>query len=131
MKLTNKELINFLNKVATLKDKKVPMAVSRALILTHKEAKENYEIYEEQLRKLFEDHSLRDDDGNPVIEENGFPRIKEDSIETFNTSLNELLALEVDLVDHKFDESLLDNWDENKYDALTPDEVETLLMLIN
>lgn len=129
MKLTNQTLIDFLNKIAALKDKKCPMAVSRALILTHKSAKENYEIYEEQLKKLFDDCALRDDNGEKVLEPNGFPRIKEDCIDTFNTSLNDLLNLEIDIEDHKFSESLLDNWDDTKYDVLTPDEVEILLML--
>lgn len=130
MKLTNKELINFLNKMSGLKSKKMPMAILRSVILTHKDAQLNYDVYEEQLKKLFDDYAIRNQAGEMDIDAStGLPKIREDSIHDFNTSLDELLNLEVTIKDHKFNEALLDSWDEIKYDALTPDDLETLLMM--
>lgn len=128
MNLTNKALINFMNKVGELKTKKMPFSVSRALILTHKSALENYSVYEEQLKKIFEEYASKDKDGK-IIYENGFPKIDPEHIQEFNTSLNELLDLSIDINDCSFSSEVFDQWDDNKYDVITPDELETLMLL--
>ena len=129
MKLTNKSLLNLINRIGELKSKKMPFAISRSLILTHKAAMENYAVYEEQLKTLFEEYAIRDKDGNIICESNGFPKINPEQIQNFNTALNELLDLSININECSFDPLVLDNWDDNKYDVLTPDELEILMML--
>ena len=129
MNLTNKSLLNLINRIGELKSKKMPFAISRSLILTHKAAMENYAVYEEQLKALFEEYASRDKDGNIVCESNGLPKIDSEQIQNFNTALNELLDLSININECSFDPLVLDNWDDNKYDVLTPDELEILMML--
>lgn len=129
MQLTNKDLIEFLRAISGLKSKKMPMAISRAVIVTYKSLQNNYGIYEEQLKKLFEDCGDRSEDGKIITSENGLPIIKKESVDFFNSSLNELLSLKIDVAIGSFDSSILDCWDEQKYDALTPTELDILLNL--
>lgn len=118
-----------MDKLEKIKSYKMPISISRYVIRNFRLLIENYAIYKEQLDKLFDQYGRKDSKGVLEYGENNLPLIAPKYIEEFNVELNELLALEINIPFETFSESLLDAWDDNKYDVLTADELEVLYIM--
>lgn len=126
MRITNRQMISLLNEISALKQHKMPLLASRAIIKNLKTITENYQIYKEQLDLLFSSYGTKNTDGSIQMMQNGFPVVEQEKVTEFNRSLTELLNLESDILFELFPAGLIDTWDDDKYDPLTVEELEIL-----
>lgn len=96
MQITNRELQNKVQGLNTLSNRQLPVKVSYALAKNINTINMELKIYEEEKMKIVKEFVLKDEQGNPKIEDNRYVLIKGKE-EEFNSKVNELLDIEVDL----------------------------------
>lgn len=96
MKITNRELQSKGQVLSMLSNKQLPVKVSYALAKNINGINKELKIYEEEKMKIIKECALKDESGNPKIENNQYVLI-EDKKEVFSEKVNELLDIEVDL----------------------------------
>lgn len=133
-KMTNYELVQIVNTMKGLANKKYPQKVSYTLMKTIVALEKESEIYTKQLEALVKEYQeadkiVLDKDRKPILNESGLPQIKKEYAEDFGKELTELLnfIVEIELPTIKADN--LDYSDE-KYDILTPAELILIMNLI-
>ena len=133
-KMTNYELVQIVNTMKGLANKKYPQKVSYTLMKTIVALEKESEIYTKQLEALVKEYQeadkiVLDKDRKPILNESGLPQIKKEYAEDFGKELTELLnfIVEIELPTIKADN--LDYSDE-KYDVLTPAELILIMNLI-
>lgn len=132
--MTNYELVQIVNTMKGLANKKYPQKVSYTLMKTIVALEKESEIYTKQLEALVKEYQeadkiVLDKDRKPILNESGLPQIKKEYAEDFGKELTELLnfIVEIELPTIKADN--LDYSDE-KYDILTPAELILIMNLI-
>lgn len=133
-KMTNYELVQIVNTMKGLANKKYPQKVSYTLMKTIVALEKESEIYTKQLEALVKEYQeadkiVLDKYRKPILNESGLPQIKKEYAEDFGKELTELLnfIVEIELPTIKADN--LDYSDE-KYDILTPAELILIMNLI-
>lgn len=96
MEITNRELLNKVQVLSVLSNKQLPVKVSYALAKNINSINKELKIYEEEKLKIAKECSLKDESGNPKIDNNQYVLI-EDKKEVFSEQVNELLDIEIDL----------------------------------
>lgn len=130
MKYKNIEVINIMNFLNDMSEKKLSQRISYAVMRNLMSFQKEYELYSKSLQKLidnYKDHILKDKDDKPVVLEIGVPAVEKKFENDYIKELNELLAIEVEIKMFTIKADLFD-YDGEKYDALTPKE---LLMMVN
>lgn len=96
IKITNRQLENKINILRKLSDMKLPVKVSYAIAKNIKEIEKELNIFLEEKMKLIKEYALKDEHGNPKVENNQyiFPSGKEDEC---NSKYTELLEIEIEL----------------------------------
>ena len=131
--MTNYELVQIVNTMKGLANKKYPQKISytlmKAMIVLEKES----EIYTKQLEALVKEYQeadkiVLDKDRKPILNESGLPQIKKEYAEDFGKELTELLNFVVE-VDLPTLESEVFDYSDEKYDALTPAEMILVMNL--
>lgn len=130
MKLTNLQIINYMNVLEAYAQKKIPQKISYAITHNFMIISKEYQIYESQLKKIFDiykDHMLVDDDGNYRLNQNGIPMVEESITEEFNEQINDLLNIEIEVQIYTIDFALFDYDDRNGlYDTLSANDILVL-----
>lgn len=131
--MTNYELVQIVNTMKGLANKKYPQKISytlmKAMIVLEKES----EIYTKQLEALVKEYQeadkiVLDKDRKPILNESGLPQIKKEYAEDFGKELTELLNFIVEIELPTLELEVFDYSDE-KYDALTPAEMILVMNL--
>lgn len=96
IKITNRELESKVNTLRKLSNMKLPVKISYAIAKNIKEIDKELNIFLEEKMKLIKEYALKDEYGNPKVENNQyiFPDGKE---EECNSKYAELLDIEVEL----------------------------------
>lgn len=123
--MKNYEIIDMINELDKLADKRLPQKISYAITRNLMKLQQDYECYTKTLQKIMSryiDYAEKDKSGNPIYNENGTPKIKDEKkLADFNTDVSALLNIDVDTELYYVDESFLD-YDDEKYDVLTVKE---------
>lgn len=129
MKMTNLVMVNLMNTLQAYSAKKLPQKISFAITRNLIKISKEYEIYDTQLKKLFEtysDHIIKDKDGNDKTNTNGIP-IVDDSVKTeFNEQIKDLLNIEIDLNMYLVDPEIFNYDDKGIYDAMSAQDIIVL-----
>lgn len=133
-KMTNYELVQIVNTMKGLANKKYPQKVSYTLMKTIVALEKESEIYTKQLEALVKEYQeadkiVLDKDRKPILNESGLPQIKKEYAEDFGKELTELLNFIVEIEIPTIKADNLDYSDE-KYDILTPAELILIMNLI-
>lgn len=126
MKLKNRDIVNFINGCAALKEKKLPIKIGYAVhrnILSLAEAAEAYNTARE---KIIEEHTEKDCEGKPVIKDNGY--VFKDQ-QRLNKDLEELLSIDTEVNLQTISEKDIEKYDDSHYDALTLADIDTLCIM--
>lgn len=127
MKLKNRDIVNFINGCAALKEKKLPVKIGYAIhrnILSLAEAAEAYNTARE---KIIEEYTEKDCEGKPVVKDNSY--VFKDT-QRFNKDLEELLGIDTEVNLHTISEKDIEKCDDSRYDALTLSDLDTLCVMI-
>lgn len=128
-----KEINTHLNQLATLADKKLPVALNMAIAENILVLKKKSEITQETIKKLCEQYSERGKDGNILTEKTvdgeRYKLIKE-KIPEFQGEYNDLMELDANIEISKVHKDLIEKTDQDRYDPLTPGDLICLNFMI-
>lgn len=123
-------MVNVMNILDSYSNKKLPQRISFAITKNLLKIRKEYEAYEIELKKLFQEYSdyfITDDNGNQVTNNFGVPMVSEDKSEEYNRKIKELLDVEIDMDFYQIDLECFDYDDRNGvYDSLSVNEIATL-----
>ena len=97
MKVKNKDIVAFLNGIATLKDKKLPVKVTYAINKNIRAVSGAAEAYNATFDELRNRYMRKDSEGKPEPDENGEPKFLEGRKEEFLKELLELQEIVTDV----------------------------------
>lgn len=128
-----KEINTYLNQLATLADKKLPVALNMAIAENILVLKKKSETVQETIKKLCEQYSERDKDGNVLTEKTAdgerYKLIKE-KIPEFQGEYNDLMELEANIEFTMVSADTIEKADADRYDPLTPGDLICLNFMI-
>ncbi len=127
MRLKNKEIRLLAVQMELLGKKNFPTKVSFAIAKNQKAISDVIEIIEEQRKKICEKYAERDENGIVKVE-NGSYVISD--LQSLNAEYGELMEIETEVEIQKLEESDLERCGEGKYDAVSPDDVRILQLMI-
>lgn len=96
LKITNRELESKVNILRKLSNMKLPVKVSYAIAKNIKEIDRELNILLDEKMKLIKEYALKDENGNPKVE-NGKYLFNDEEKEECNSKYAELLEIEVEL----------------------------------
>lgn len=103
MKLQMYQLTDFPVFFEKVKSQKLPFKTSYRLTLLTQEIQKHIDFYQEKFRELITEYSKKDENGNPLPNEDGTGiMLEENTINEAYNKLNELRELDVELPDTKF-----------------------------
>lgn len=129
MKLKNIDIINYMNFLTNMSDKKLPQKIGYAIVRNLSVMKHEYDIYVESLSSLiknYKEHIVNDKNGNQIFMDVGVPMVDDSVKDEYIKELNDLLSIEVDIEIFKIPEEVFD-YDGEKYDALSVKEIMLLI----
>lgn len=127
MIVKNVDVVNIMTRYSSIKNKKIPVKVAFALSRNISILNPIADDYEKERYKLLEKYGEKDEDGKPKIVNGQY--ILNDR-EGFNADMNELLNMENEVNFYKISVEDLEKCDEDRFDTLTPDELEGLYTMI-
>ena len=133
MKITNFDLIQINNVLDESGKKKLPQRINFAIIKNLKILKEDLETYQESLQSLFKSYDewmIKDENGQPKMDAQGIPEVEESHRTEFQTELIDLLNLQIDVDLYQLDDDVFNYEDNDRYDALSAQEIMTLQRII-
>ena len=125
MKLTNQQILNFVNSAITAK--KLPVKLAYGISVNLKSIESALVAYNKQREELIEKYVKKDDDGNPLVENNYY--VFEDKT-GWDESIAELLEAEAEVSITQVAEKALEKCDNPEFDTLTVTELSAIQFMI-
>lgn len=125
MKITNQEILNFIQ--LDIGKKKLPIQLSYAISVNLAKFKPILDVYNEHRIKLVLEHCKKDENGNPLIEEDCY--LFED-VAGWNKAIMELNQTEVEIDLTTVSIEVLAKCDESSFDRLSVNEVNAMGFMI-
>ena len=132
-----KDAVDFNVAISGLMNKKLPVKVSYAVQKNQKSVQEIVEFYAQKRQELIDTYAEKDADGNfvPGKNENDEPikgtiNIPKDNMATFLKESNDLDKTDIEIDLMKISMEDLEKCDEERYDAITPEEMNALTQMI-
>ena len=125
MKITNQEILNFIQ--LNIGEKKLPVQLSYAISVNLAKFKPIVDVYNEHRTKLILEHCKKDENGNPLIEDDCY--LFED-VAGVNEAIMELnkTPVEVDVTTVPFE--VISKCDDGSFDRLSVNEVNAMGFMI-
>lgn len=132
MKYRNIEIVNIVNFLNGISEKKLPAKISYAIMRNTENFQKEYGYYEQALSKIIErykDFFVKDSDGNLQTAAIGVPLVDDKHMSEYTEEIQELLNIEIDVPIYRIDNSVFDYEDSaGRYDVLS---IKELLQLTN
>ena len=132
MKITNRQVIEFINSVSVnkLASKRLPVKVAYAISRNLDKMNNIITSYETARKTLLDQYAEKDEEGKVKVKDGNYV-IQEDQKQAFSDEMKELLEVEneIDLYTINMDE--VEKCDTDKYDSLTTADLMTLDIMIN
>lgn len=132
MKYKNIEIVNIVNFLNSISEKKLPQKISYAIMRNTSNFQKECNYYEQALKKILEgykDFFVKKSDDELVMTSIGVPLVDDKHMEEYTEEIQELLDIEVEIQIYKIDSKDFNYEDpKGKYDVLT---VKELLQLTN
>ena len=117
MKMTLNEVRVRYSNLSSISGKHLPVKLSYAIGKNMINLESELKISEKKRTELAETYAKKDENGNPVIEKNEY---KMEDMDSFKAEFEELLKEEIDVDIRTVPMSIIENYDDSKYDALAP-----------
>lgn len=134
MKMTNYDLVNVKNTLQEYGIKKLPQKISYAITRNLTGISKDYEVYDAQLKKIFEeysDHMIKDENGEVKRNKIGVPLVDAEVNDEFNEQIVDLLNIEIDVDMYNIEPEVFD-YDNKKeiYDAMSAQDIMILQSIL-
>lgn len=129
--MKNKEIENVLRGLTSAYKKRLPAKLSYVMAKNKSKLYSELNDIVEQRTKILESYCIKDEQGNPIIENNQYKFADEEAKKAAINEYDELLELEAGVKLVKIPFEVVEKCDESgKYDALTAEEVNALDFMI-
>lgn len=102
MKLSNEKILRDAPRLIEISKKILPVKVSYAIAKNISKIESELIVYNKEREKLIAKYAIKDEKGNPAVDENMQVKIDDKYIEDWNKDLKELLSIENEIDIHKF-----------------------------
>ena len=132
MKITNRQVIEFINNVSTnkLASKRLPVKVAYAISRNLDKMNNIITSYETARKTLLDQYAEKDEEGKAKVKDGNYV-IQEDQKQAFSDEMKELLEVENEIDLHTINMDEVEKCDTDKYDSLTTADLMTLDIMIN
>lgn len=132
MKITNRQVIEFINNVSAnkLASKRLPVKVAYAISRNLDKMNNIITSYETARKTLLDQYAEKDEEGKAKVKD-GNCVIQEDQKQAFSDEMKELLEVENEIDLHTINMDEVEKCDTDKYDSLTTADLMTLDIMIN
>ena len=132
MKITNRQVIEFINSVSAnkLASKRLPVKVAYAISRNLNKMNNIITSYETARKTLLDQYAEKDEEGKAKVKDGNYV-IQEDQKQAFSDELKELLEVENEIDLHTINMDEVEKCDTDKYDSLTTADLMTLDIMIN
>lgn len=127
MKITNREIVKIFNGIRTIEEKKLPVKLGFAINKNVKAMRGIAEAYDAERTKILDKYGQKDEDGQLEISGDEYALTDK---KAYAAEMNELLGIESELQVHTVTLDEIEKCDTEKFDALTPGELEILEFMI-
>ena len=108
MKITNREIQSKVQILQTITQRQLPVKASYAIAKNITNINRELKIFESEKMKIINEYALKDESGNPKVENNSY-KIIEGKEEECNLKINELLDIEVEIEMRTFNINCIEN----------------------
>lgn len=132
MKITNRQVIEFINSVSVnkLASKRLPVKVAYAISRNLDKMNNIITSYETARKTLLDQYAEKDEEGKAKAKDGNYV-IQEDQKQAFSDEMKELLEVENEIDLHTINMDEVEKCDTDKYDSLTTADLMTLDIMIN
>ncbi|MFR8536812.1 MAG: hypothetical protein ACLVD1_10000 [Lacrimispora saccharolytica] len=132
MKITNRQVIEFINSVSAnkLASKRLPVKVAYAISRNLDKMNNIITSYETARKTLLDQYAEKDEEGKAKVKDGNYV-IQEDQKQAFSDEMKELLEVENEIDLHTINMDEVEKCDTDKYDSLTTADLMTLDIMIN
>lgn len=132
MKITNRQVIEFINNVSAnkLASKRLPVKVAYAISRNLDKMNNIITSYETARKTLLDQYAEKDEEGKAKVKDGNYV-IQEDQKQAFSDEMKELLEVENEIDLHTINMNEVEKCDTDKYDSLTTADLMTLDIMIN
>ncbi|MFQ7287631.1 MAG: hypothetical protein ACLRPV_01240 [Lacrimispora saccharolytica] len=132
MKITNRQVIEFINSVSAnkLASKRLPVKVAYAISRNLDKMNNIITSYETARKTLLDQYAEKDEEGKAKVKDGNYV-IQEDQKQAFSDEMKELLEVENEIDLHTINMDEVEKCDTDKYDSLTTADLMTLDVMIN
>lgn len=132
MKITNRQVIEFINSVSAnkLASKRLPVKVAYAISRNLDKMNNIITSYETARKPLLDQYAEKDEEGKAKVKDGNYV-IQEDQKQAFSDEMKELLEVENEIDLHTINMDEVEKCDTDKYDSLTTADLMTLDIMIN
>ncbi|WP_281550166.1 hypothetical protein [Murimonas intestini] len=123
MKIKNSEIVEFLNGVSGIKEKRLPVKVGYAINKNIRGFEDAAVAYEEERRKILDKYLVLGADGKPVDADGQISYSDENA---YVQDINELLSIENEIDIQQIDFSELEKCDSEQFDSLSIKDISML-----
>ena len=127
MKIKNSQIVNFINGVMNLKEKKLPIKLGYAITRNIKIMDPAATSYEEERYKILGKYAEKDDSGKFKVEDGSY--IISD-ISRYEREMDELLGIENEMQLHTVTIEEIEKCDMEQFDALSVQDITLLDMMM-
>ena len=129
MKIKNMELLNIMHILNKYSSTRLPQKISYLIVKNTLNIQNDVDCYGKALNKIinyYKDFIIKDDKGEYVYTPTGIPKVDDEHMKDYITEVNELLNISVDVELSTIDDMSVFDYDDSKYDVLTPMEIMEL-----
>lgn len=132
MKITNRQVIEFINSVSAnkLASKRLPVKVAYAISRNLDKMNNIITSYETARKTLLDQYAEKDEEGKAKVKDGNYV-FQEDQKQAFSDEMKELLEVENEIDLHTINMDEVEKCDTDKYDSLTTADLMTLDIMIN
>lgn len=132
MKITNRQVIEFINSVSAnkLASKRLPVKVAYAISRNLDKMNNIITSYETARKTLLDQYAEKDEEGKAKVKDGSYV-IQEDQKQAYSDEMKELLEVENEIDLHTINMDEVEKCDTDKYDSLTTADLMTLDIMIN
>lgn len=132
MKITNRQVIEFINSVSAnkLASKRLPVKIAYAISRNLDKMNNIITSYETARKTLLDQYAEKDEEGKAKVKDGNYV-IQEDQKQAFSDEMKELLEVENEIDLHTINMDEVEKCDTDKYDSLTTADLMTLDIMIN
>lgn len=130
MKITNRQLLAIFNGISEIKKKKLPVKLGYAINKNLGIMQDSAAAYNNERQGIVDKYCAKDENGEVKVKGTQYEFSDQTELNAYLEEMRELLDIENDLKIHTITIADIEKCDSDKFDALTPDELELLEFMI-